>query len=163
MADEKFEFSVSRHVDFLQGYLDAVGRVLTTESELWCLTLRYVEDALENDHVIRAAVRTGTVVENWSREFGWLVDEFLAIDERSRLGFYLVDYICWFHEFTNNAECSKIDCEFLREGTVSQAVYLLQLEQDRSVLLIVQRLDKTHNKPLQPIAAMNAAPAERRR
>jgi hypothetical protein len=147
---EHFEFSVPRHVDFLDGYMDAVGRVLTTESELWCLTACVAAGALEDHYVLDAAVRARTVVENWSKEFGWLVDDVLGIDARSRLGFYLIDYICWFKEFTKNAECLKIDCEFLREGTLSQAVYLLQLEEDRRVLLLVQRVDKTHIKALQP-------------
>lgn len=145
MTAEHFEFSVSRHVAFLGGYMDAVGRVLTTDSQLWCLTARDAEGALGGDHVLGAPVRTRSTVKNWSKEFGWLADEFLGIDERSRLGFYLVDYICWFKEFTENAECLKIDCEFLREGTISQAVYLLRLKGDQRVLLLAQRVDKTHN------------------
>ncbi len=37
---ERFQFSAPRHVVFLDGYMDAVGRGLTTDSELWALTAR---------------------------------------------------------------------------------------------------------------------------
>lgn len=89
MQSERFQFSVSRHVIFLDGYMDAVGR-----------------------------------------------------HQRGRLGFYLIDYICWFKEFTRGAECFKLDCEPLSSATLGQAVYLLQLESDQRVLLLFQRIDK---------------------
>ena len=153
---ERFEFSVPEHVIYLAGYMDAVGRMLTTDSELWALTARDARATLDGDLVLGAAVRTQLFIENWSKEFGWLVDDFLGMDQRSRLGFYLIYYICWFKEFTGNAECFKLDCEFLAAGTLGQAAYLLQLEGGQRVLLLAQRLDKTHNKPMQPIARENA-------
>lgn len=143
---ERFELSVPEHVTFLAGYMDAVGRVLTTDSDLFALTARSARATLDGDLVLGAAVRTRSFVENWSKEFGSLVDDFLGMDQRSRLGFYLIDYICWFKEFTGTAKCFKLDCEFLAAGTLGQAVYLLQLEGDQGVLILVQRLAKTHNK-----------------
>jgi hypothetical protein len=143
---EPFEFSVSEHVSFLAGYLDAIGRTLTTDSELWALTARDAREVSDGDLVFGVAVRTRKVVEKWSPEFSSLVDDFLGMDQRTRLGFYLVEYICWFKEFTRNAECFKLDCEPMRSGTIGQVVYLLQLEGNQRVLLLVQRLDKTHWK-----------------
>jgi hypothetical protein len=156
LTPERFEFSVPEHITHLAGYMDAVGRVLTTDSELWALTARDARTILDGDLVLGVTVRTRSFVENWSKQFGWLVDDFLGMDQRSRLGFYLIDYICWFKEFTQNAECFKLECEFLTAGTIGQAVYLLQLEGDQRVLLLAQRLDKAHNKPLQPIAREDA-------
>lgn len=153
---EPFQFSVPEHVSFLDGYLDAIGRVLTTESDLWALTARDARELLEGDRVFGAAVRTRTAVENWSREFGSLVDDFLGMNQRTRLGFYLVEYVCWFEEFTRNAECFKVECEPLQPGTIGQVVYLLQLEGNQRVLLLVQHLDKTHDQPLQPLGREDA-------
>jgi hypothetical protein len=161
MAAEHFEFSVSEHLIFLDGYLDAVGRILTSDTELWALTARDAKECLEENMVLGVAIRARSVVENWSREFGSLVDDFLGMDQRSRLGFYLIEYICWFKEFTKNAECLKLDCDpFGRERmTIGQAVYLLQTEESYRVLLLFQRLSKTHDKRLQPIGREDAPSA----
>ena len=130
MTAEHFELSVPEHVTFLGGYMDAVGRVLTTDTELWALTARDANRCFEGNTVLGVAIRARSVVENWSREFGSLVDDFLGIDQRSRLGFYLIDYICWFREFTSNATCLKLDCDSLggERPTIGQAVYLLHTE-----------------------------------
>lgn len=143
---ERFEFSVPEHVSFLAGYLDAIGRVLTTESELWALTARDASEVLDGALVFGVGVRTREAVENWSREFGSLVDNFLGMNQRARLGFYLIEYVCWFEEFTRNAECFKLECEPLQPGTIGQVVYLLQLEGNQRVLLLFEHLDKTHNQ-----------------
>lgn len=130
---EHFQFSIPQHVVFLDGYMDAVGRVLTTDTELWALTAR---GSMED-------MSTGrTLVENWSKEFGSVVEDFLSLDQRARLGFYLIDYICWFKEFSQNAECFKLACEPLSSGTIDQAIYLLQLERNQRVLLIFHKIDK---------------------
>ena len=146
MAGDPFELRVPEHVTFLDGYLDAVGRILTTDTELWAFAVRDANDVLKNERLLGAPIRTRFLVENWSKEFGSLVDDFLDMDQRSRLGFYLIDYICWFKEFTKNAECFKLECDLLTSGTIGQAVYLLRIESDHRVLLLFQRLDKTHNK-----------------
>ncbi|GFE78650.1 hypothetical protein GCM10011487_06500 [Steroidobacter agaridevorans] len=142
MQSERFQFSVSRHVIFLDGYFDAVGRLLTTDSELCALTARDDKDAVSSDQVLGAAVRARAAVENWSKEFGSIVEDFLGMDQRGRPGFYLIDYICWFNEFTQGAECFKLHCDPLSAGSLGQAVYLLQLEGDQRVLLLFQRIDK---------------------
>lgn len=134
-------------MDFLDGYLDAVGRELTSDTELWALTAREANEEAQSDLLNGVAVRTRSLVENWSREFGWLVDDFLGMDQRDRLGFYLIDYICWFREFTQNAACFKLDCEPLTSATIGQAAYLLKLENNQCVLLLFQRFDKTHIQP----------------
>ncbi|MFC4310512.1 hypothetical protein ACFPN2_15580 [Steroidobacter flavus] len=143
MQSERFQFSVSRHITYLAGYLNAVGRLQTTDSELWAHT---AHDASAVP-ALRLAERSRAVVENWSREFGSLVEDFLRLDQRERLGFYLIDYICYFEDFTPHAECFKLDCEPLSSGTIEQAVYLLQLEGNQEVLLIFQRIDKARRSP----------------
>jgi hypothetical protein len=149
VSAEHFEFSVPDHVTFLAGYMDAVGRVLTTDSVLWGLTARDAREVLDGDLLFGVAVRARSSVENWSKEFGSLVDTFLRMNQRHRLGFYLVDYICWFKEFTQSAECFKLDCDSLHPNTIAQATYLLKLDGNHRVLLLAEQLDKTHNRPLQ--------------
>lgn len=163
MAVEAFEFSVPDHVTFLNGYMDAMGHILTTDTELFALTVRDAQAVLESDRVLNVAIRTRSVIGNWSTEFGSLVDDFLGVDQRSRLGFYLIDYICWFQEFTKNTACLKLECDSLGSGAIGQAVYLLQIDSTDRVLLLFQRLDKTHNKRLQPIRREARPPAEPRR
>ncbi len=152
---EGFDFCASEHVTFLGGYFDAVGRSLTTSEKIWALTARDGDAALDN-LVLDTRIRARSLIENWSREFGSVVENFLGIDQRGRLGFYLIDYVCWFKEFTKNAECFKLECDPIGSASLGQAVYLLQPESGDRVLLLFQLLDKTHNKRFQPIGRENA-------
>lgn len=153
---EGFEFRASGHITFLDGYLNAVGRSLTTDEELWALTARDADAALESDLVLGTRIHARSLVENWSREFGSVVETFLGIDQRGRLGFYLIDYICWFKEFTKNAECFKLECDQIGSASLGQVVYLIRLESTDRVLLLFQRLDKTHGYRLPPIGRKSA-------
>ncbi|MEA9579494.1 hypothetical protein VC218_11410 [Xanthomonas nasturtii] len=96
------EFSIAHHVLFLSGYLDAVARSITTESMLCNISVHFSapDSNLNRAHGAKA-------IESWSTEFGSFADTFLAIDQQSRLGFYLVDYICWLRDFTTDAKCYK--------------------------------------------------------
>lgn len=140
---ESFQFSVPRHVTFLAGYMDAVGRFLTTDSVLWAPTALDPKGDPYANRLFEAAIGAPTVVENWSKEFVAVVSDFLGIDDRSRFGFYLIEYICWFKEFTRNARCLKLDCAPVSAGTLGQAAYLLELEGDQRVLLLFQYFDKS--------------------
>ena len=131
--------------------MDAVGRTLTTDAQLCALTTCEVAAGYEIQQALGVAVQARADVANWSSEFGRLVEEFLEVDQRDRLGFYLIDLICWFKDFTQNASCTKLDCEPLRPGTLQQAVYLLELEGAQRVLILAQRVDKTHPNFLQPL------------
>lgn len=96
-------FDISSHSRFLDGYLDAVGRSLTTELESVQIWLAPDPDA---DSAADAGVEW-TQVRRWSAEFGAFVEGFLRIDQRSSLGFYLIDYLCWYREFTEAALCCR--------------------------------------------------------
>lgn len=99
-AMPEYEFSISRHARFLAGYLDAVGRTLSDGAELvslWCV---------EPGETVRDPARYARV-DTWDAEFDALADGFLGIDARSRLGFYLVEYLCWFRDFTQDATCYR--------------------------------------------------------
>lgn len=149
MISGQFELSIHKHVTYLAGYMDAVGRAITTDSELFALTARDAKEILDGDILAGIEVRAQLLIENWSKEFGSLVDDLLGMDQCNSLGFYLIDYICWFNEFTQNAECFKLDCEPLEPGTINQAIYMLKLEDQQKVVLLAQRLEKAHTEPSQ--------------
>lgn len=142
MAPDKFEFSVPRHTLHLSGYMDAVGRVLTTDSQLYGLNARIIDSGEAIEAVIGAQVTDSTSIDKWSAEFGSLVEDFLGMDQNSRLGFYLIDMICWFKEFTDNAVCHRLDCRPLHTEVVARAVHLLELENEQRVLLIATKTKK---------------------
>ena len=96
------EFSILEHTKFLSGYLDAVARSATTGTDLFSLSVNYIKP--ESSSVTPQNL---TQVENLNAEFGSLAENFLGVDQRSRLGFYLVDYICWLSDFKVGAKCYK--------------------------------------------------------
>jgi hypothetical protein len=142
MTTDSFAFSVSDHAMYLAGYLDAVGRLLTTDVELCALTARYIRSVGEAEAILGMPIRNREPIESWPKEFGALVDGYLGMNQRTRIGFYLVDYVCWFEEFTNDASCFKVDCKLLGAPTISQVVYLLELANSEWVLIIVERSRK---------------------
>lgn len=63
---------------------------------------------MEPGETIRDPARYARV-DTWDAEFDALADDFLRIDARARLGFYLVEYLCWFRDFTQDATCYRAD------------------------------------------------------
>lgn len=103
MESGAFKVSIPEHAVWLDGYMDAVGRVITTDSELFALCSRTVKGDVEIEEILGVQILDRSRVENWSKEFSFLAAEFLGMDERSRLAFYFIDAVCWFKEFTSNA------------------------------------------------------------
>lgn len=147
MESGTFTFSIPEHAIWLDGYMDAVGRVVTTDSELYALCARTVKD-VEIEEILGVQIQNRNRIENWSKEFSSLAVEFLALDERSRLAFYFIDAVCWFKEFTSDASCFKLECARLRSNVIDQAAYVLELEGSQRVLLLAVRSEKTHNKSM---------------
>ncbi|MEH6416094.1 hypothetical protein [Pseudomonas sp. CGJS7] len=139
MTNEKWEFSVARHVVFVDGYLDAVGRTLSTDTELWCLWTRTAEPGQEIETVLQAKVHEQARIGNWSLELVALCEQLLGLSERTRLGFYLIEYLRWFADYTRDAVCYRLTCDFLRSDAVAQSVYLLELENQQRVLICATR------------------------
>jgi hypothetical protein len=145
-----FEFSLPHHTAHLSGYMDAVGRVLSPGWELVSLGATLVPPE-ENAASIVGHIHGREKVENWSAEFSGLVTNFLCLNERERLGFYLIDLICQLQDFTEDARCFKLDCEPASERILGQVCYLLELENaQRVVLMFMRSVRISANKPLQP-------------
>jgi DNA-binding transcriptional regulator YiaG len=148
MKSESFKFSVPDHTAHLRGYMDAVGRVLSPGWELVSLSATLLQPHEDVEGIVGRMHRRDQIT-NWSAEFSELVAHFLGLNERERLGFYLIDLICDFRDFTEGSLCFKIDCELMSDRTLGQMVYLLELESSQRVLLMALRSTRiTHNKPL---------------
>ena len=136
------DFSIPRHTDHLNGYMDAVGRALSTDDVLYALSARRLEPDETVESALGATPGGQTRIENWSLEFGHLVEDLLVLDQRERLAFYLIDLINRYATFTQNAQCHRLDCAPLNAGTLQQAIYLLQLQGDAQVLITASRTRK---------------------
>jgi ankyrin repeat protein len=153
---EDSEFSVPHHTAHLCGYMDAVGRVLSPSWELVSLSATLVRTG-ENVDGLVGRIHRRDKIENWSAEFSDLVTNFLCLNERERLGFYLIDLICHLQDFTKDALCFKLDCEPASDRILGQASYLLELEDAQRVLLMFMRSVRvSYNKPSQSIRREDA-------
>jgi hypothetical protein len=99
-----FEFSVPTHTTFFSGYLDAVGRQYTNE-RLCALTVRM---APTGSPIEGLSVSNAAPVENMVKEFQADISRFLNADPKQRIVFYLVDYFCWYKEFSSSCDCYRV-------------------------------------------------------
>ena len=142
MTSDTSRFSIPEHAIWLDGYMDAVGRVVTTDSELYALCTRSVKDDVEIEGILGVRIQGRNRIDNWSKEFSSLAGQFLGLDERARLAFYFVEMICWFEAFTSGAACFKIECAQLSSKIIDQAAYVFELEGSQRVLLLAVRSAK---------------------
>jgi hypothetical protein len=112
------ELSAQQHVLFLSGYLDAVARSVATDSVLCNLSATFSEPGSS-----LGPAHGDSLIDNWSIEFGSFVDSFLGISQRSRMGFYLVDYICQLREFKGGARCYKSVGDAPGQSVIYQMVW----------------------------------------
>lgn len=138
MAQSKF--SIAEHAMFLAGYMDAVGRVLSTDEEIisFSSSLLAAADVAEEIQGFKVAE---VLDRNWSREFGSLLKDRFGLDPRSRLGFYLLDYIGWFQCFSGNVECVSV-VRSCSPDVVFEAAYALRWNDGAQVLLLFARIRK---------------------
>lgn len=101
---------IEKHIAFVSGYLDAVGRHFTTESVLFSLWAekgsKRINELTEIDIVGEKKI------PEFVHELEQQVGEFLNTDTRERLVFYLLEYLIWFKEFTESFECYKLKVVF---------------------------------------------------
>lgn len=142
LATAATDFSIPRHTDYLCGYMDAVGRILSTGDVLYALLAQRLAPGQTPGSVLGAAPGGQTPIKDWSREFGRLAEDLLVLDPRDILAFHLIDLINWYDAYTQNAQCFRLDCAPLCATTIQQAVYLLQLQDDEQVLIVATRTRK---------------------
>jgi len=117
--------------------MDAVGRVITTDSMLYALTLRKLEGDFEPSSVLDTPAERGEKVVNLSQEFQDVVENILGLNGRDRLSFYLIDYIDWFNELYDATSCYRINCRLLRPEIETQVIHLIEQEGQWAFLSII--------------------------
>ena len=127
-----FVFSVPSHTTFFDGYLDAVGRQYTDDQRLCALTVRV---APHGSPLEGLAVLNATPVENMVREFQSDIARFLNADPKQRLLFYLIEYFCWYGEFSTRCECHRVKIE--GEGVTDEQIgFRLNVNDEHDVVFL---------------------------
>lgn len=110
----------------ISGYMDAVGRIVTTDSLLFGLTIRELDNGHDPSEVLGVSVQQREEVNNWSREFQGVVEDVLGLNGRDRLSFYLIEYISWFGELYNATGCYRLKCKPLRPDVETQVIHQIE-------------------------------------
>lgn len=135
-ALEDYEFSIERHTNFTSGYFHAISRMPPTGPvRTWVNIDSARVDGV--DESWQPFADGGVQIDNWSHEFGDLVDNFLEIDQRSHLGFFVVDYLCWFKDFTFGATCHRLDVA--PEGDITRRAFRMEWPDGTRVFLMAGR------------------------
>jgi hypothetical protein len=126
-----FEFSVPTHTTFFAGYLDAVGRQYTNE-RLCALTVRMTSTGGSLNGL---EVSNASPVENMVREFQADISRFLNADPKHRVVFYLIEYFCWYKEFSTLCECQRVRVR--GEGITDEQIgYRLNVNNEHDVVFL---------------------------
>ncbi|MEM8561489.1 MAG: hypothetical protein AAGF57_04605 [Pseudomonadota bacterium] len=102
---KEWTFSVEQHVDFMRGYLDAVGRVCTTADLFFGLSAHIAEDFDWSPYQVDRTEPLHRWTAEFTNDLGRVIP---GLDLRERLGFYLLEYLCWFEEFSSDAAGQRV-------------------------------------------------------
>ena len=133
---------VRDHARFLDGYLDAAGRVRSTDSTLAAAGTRLVVDDDDLERKLGVRLHDRKKLESPAREVETTVAAVLGLG-KGRLPFYLVEYILWFVEFVPGATLWQLDCSFNELDTRTSAFFLVETQGDPSVAIYMYTADKS--------------------
>jgi len=135
------EISVPEHTIYFNGYLDAVGRVYTTDSTLYVLSALIISEDSSLENQLEAKIVESNEVKDIVRDFESGVSELLKTDPRERLIFYLVEYFSWFEEYTKSCKCVsyKLEGENIPPNHIA---YTLNVNNKYNVLIYLCILEK---------------------
>lgn len=135
------EITIPDHTMYFSGYLDAVGRVYTTEEELVSLTSAIVHDKASVDNEYGVEIAEEKVVSEMVASFEKSVSEFLSTDPTERLVFYLVEYFMWFQEYSESCVCKECTLKW-KASPDRYLAYKLRVNDDYNVLVILSASKK---------------------
>lgn len=130
---------IEKHINFVNGYMDAVGRIFTTEKFLFSLWAEQRSERLEKSPGLN--ITGQETMPDFVRELEQQVSEFFDSDPRERLLFYLLEYLVWFREFTDYFECYKIQVEFDPENRKYLA-YRFVVNGSQEIYIFMTRMSK---------------------
>lgn len=139
--------SITHLANFLDGYLDEVGRAVSTDTCLYNLALRELEDIERAADVLGVEITALTDVERISREFQSIVEGFLGLNGRDRLSYYLIEYYGWFEAFHGANRVSRIECRCIRPEVEAQEIHLIENDGVWAYLSIITKSKKRPNPP----------------
>jgi hypothetical protein len=100
-------FSPNDHTLFFDGYLDAIGRLFTTDEVLVAPAARVIKDDETIESILECEIQEAQVIENITGTFEKEISKFLDHDPRQRILFYLIEYFAWYSEFSHSCKCKK--------------------------------------------------------
>jgi len=104
----EMQISVPKHTRFFDGYLDAVGRVYTTDKLLYGLSAQIIPKNSSIEALLNAKIIYSEDIKEMTVAFEKSVSDLLKSDPRERLVFYMVEYFSWFEEYTHSCECTSV-------------------------------------------------------
>ena len=131
----------SKHTQFLSGYMDAVGRVLTNNSDLCCLTARVVESIKTLEKELDCEIVETDDVENITLDFERGIKIIFGVEPRERLFFYLTDYVMWFAEYTSSCKAVRIEVTGKKIAS-DHLAWLLTLNENIGVFICISKQAK---------------------
>jgi len=138
------EISIPDHTMYFSGYLDAVGRVYTTEKELVSLTAAIVSDKASAEKLYGIEIVGEKETSDMAASFEQSVSEFLGTDPTERLVFYLVEYFMWFQEYSNSCVCKECTLKW-KESPNRYIAYNLRVNEAYDILVILGAFKKRSN------------------
>jgi len=136
------DFDPERHTAFLAGYMDAVGRALTTEETQYNLTARWLSVGEGAEEILDGKITHRQPANNWAKDLHTSCTAFSGTDGKDRLTFYLIEYICWYEEFGPEARAFKVFCSRFPDREIDSHLFLIDFGLAPSVLIIMSKLQR---------------------
>ena len=133
---------VGDHARFLDGYLDAVGRILSTDSILVAAGTRLVVDDVDLQRKLEVQLVGRSRIDEPVGEVESTASKVLGLDN-GRLRFYLIEYVEWFLRFVPDAEIWRLDCSFSNIECITSAFFLVEATGKPSVVVYMFTADKS--------------------
>jgi len=131
----------SEHTLFLSGYMDAVSRVLTNNSDLCILNARVIESVETIETTLDCSVTEVSEVENITTEFEKGLKTVFSANPRERFLFYLTDYVMWYPEYTSS--CTAMSIELASKNIpTNHLAWILTLNESVNVLIYLSKQKK---------------------
>jgi hypothetical protein len=101
------DINVKDHTQFVDGYMDAVGRYYTDDNVLVGINAQFLEENQTIESRLKCTIEATNKVENFTSDFEREISNLLGVSPRERMLFYLIEYVMWFEEYTNSCKVLK--------------------------------------------------------
>lgn len=130
------------HALRFDGYLDAVGRQLSTSETLIAVSTRLLNEQVVVEDIINSKEYEFLELESNNIGFEKEISSFLNTDPRERLLFYLIEYFEWFERFSETYTCKKLRLSGAN-APVKYLGYLLTCNTNINLFIYVYKKSKS--------------------